>query len=185
VTPQAINAHIQLLEDSRRDFLASLNGLPEAQAAIAPEPGRWSALECVEHVANSEGRFLGWLENAAVEGAPPADKEKEAALAARMSNRATRVQAPDVVRPAGRFATLADAIAEFEATRARTIQLVAARGADLYSLAAKHPFFGPINGAEVVILIANHARRHAEQIREVRAALGSSEQSRTGPNSSK
>jgi len=52
-----------------------------------------------------------------------------------------------------------------------TLQFARERAADLYMIASVHPAFGPLNGVEALMIIAGHAQRHAEQIREVRAAL--------------
>jgi hypothetical protein len=128
-------------------------------------------LECVEHIVIAEGRFLGWVQNPTAEPAPPMDKEKEAKLLLGVSGRSLRVNAPEPVHPTGRFATLAEALAQFDATRANSIKFAESAGPGLYSVAAKHPFFGAVNGGEVMVLIAAHARRHAAQIREIRAAL--------------
>jgi len=38
---------------------------------------------------------------------------------------------------------------------------------DLYSIGATHPDFGALNGGEWIQLIDGHARRHADQIREI------------------
>ena len=89
----------------------------------------------------------------------------------RIPDRSVRVKAPDAVLPAGRFKTLADALDRFNAERTRSVQFAENRCDDLYCLAAAHPRFGPMNGVEFLIIIAGHARRHAEQIRETRAAL--------------
>jgi len=172
MVPQPQMEHVKNLEASRDEFIAAASGLTDAQAKQQPEPGRWSLLDCAEHIVITEGRFLNWLETAETEGAPARDPEKEAQLAARVSSRTSRAQAPDPAKPVGRFATLADALAEFQAARARTIQFAVATGDGLYSLATKHPFFGSLNGAELVVLIAGHSRRHAAQAREVRAQLG-------------
>ena len=88
-----------------------------------------------------------------------------------VASRETRVNAPDPIQPAGRFATLAEALQHFDDARARSVAFAVKQGAGLYSLAAQHAFFGPVNGAEVMCLMAAHARRHAAQIREVRAAF--------------
>jgi hypothetical protein len=74
--------------------------------------------------------------------------------------------------PAGRFETLEQALAEFQAARGRSLGIASEQGDALYLLATEHPRFGPVNGAELMIIIAGHARRHAEQIRETRAELG-------------
>jgi DinB superfamily len=171
MAPQEQSEIVKCLEDSRADFHAAAEGLSEAQAAVRPAPDKWSVIECVEHSVLAEGRFLGWLQNPAVEPAPPLDKNKEAKLLLGIASRSQRANAPEPVHPRGRFATLAEALAQFDATRANSIRFAESSGAGLYALAAKHPFFGAVNGGEVMVLIAAHARRHAAQIREIRAAL--------------
>jgi hypothetical protein len=128
-------------------------------------------LECVEHVVLAEERFLGWLEKGTEVETAEVNPEKEAQLAAAVTNRVNRAQAPEAAQPKGRFNSLAEGLAAFDATRNRSVQFVQQRGAKLYQLIAEHPRFGPMNGAEFVQIIAGHARRHAEQMREVRASL--------------
>jgi hypothetical protein len=159
------------LEDSRADFLAAVEGLSDEQAKASPAYGRWSVVECVEHVVAVETIFIRALAKPVEEAAPPVNKEREAMILSRVAGRATAIQAPEPVRPSGRFATLAEALAKFEAVRANSIRFVEAEGAGLYSLAAKHPFLGVCNGGEAMVLIAAHSRRHALQIREIRSAL--------------
>ena len=162
---------VQILEASRQEFLEAVRGVTETQAQAHPQAGRWSVLECVEHVASVEERFFGRLENAAREGAPPPDKEKEAGLLARVPSRVSRVEAPEAVRPNGRFATLGAALAAFQAARERAVRFAEREGAALYERAESHPRFGPLNGVDLLIIMAGHARRHAEQIRELKADL--------------
>src|SRR5450432_3115134 len=122
MAPQESIDVLQCLKDSRAEFLAAAEGLSEAQAKTSPAPGRWSVVECVEHVVVAETRFLGWLRNPIAEPAPPANREKEAMILSRVAGRATAVEAPEPVRPSGRFATLPEALAEFEAIRTASIQ---------------------------------------------------------------
>lgn len=121
-----------------------------------------------------EQRFLGFLENAEKLDSPRIDKEKEARLLATVPDRSTRIQAPEAVQPSGRFTSLDQAREQFNAGRARSIQFAEERSDDLYWLQSMHPRLGPMNGVEYLILIAQHARRHAAQIREARAALQAS-----------
>jgi hypothetical protein len=171
ITLQERTELIQNLERSRQEFLATVAGVTEAQAKARPDPARWSVLDCVEHVAMVEERFLGFLEKAQKLDAPRIDKEKEATLMRRVPDRSTRVKSPEAVTPNGRFETLAQALDQFNANRGRNIQFAEDRSEDLYFLAAEHPRFGPLNGVELLIVIAGHSRRHAEQIREARTAL--------------
>ena len=172
MVPETRSEIWQSLEDSRLEFNNSVAGVSEAQAKTRPAAGRWSVVDCVEHVTTVEERFLGRLEGAERLSVPRVDKQKEADLMARLPNRSTPLQAPAMVQPSGRFPTLADALAGFNAVRARSIQFAEGRAADLSSLALDHARFGPVNGTEMLIIIAGHARRHAAQIREIRAALG-------------
>jgi hypothetical protein len=172
MAPKERSEIVENLERSRQEFIAAVAGLTEAQANIRPDPARWSVLDCVEHVATVEERFLGWLTAAQKLEAPRVDKEKEAGLMARVPDRSTRVKAPEAVVPNGRFKTLAQALEQFNAGRTRSVQFAEDRCDDLYCLASEHPRFGPVNGVELLIITAGHSRRHAEQIRETRAALG-------------
>ena len=171
MAPQEKTEIVQDLERSRQELLDSITGLTEEQAKLRPAPDRWSVLDCVEHVAFVEDRFLGWLGNAKKLDEPRVNKENEAGLMGRVPDRSARVQAPEAVRPTGRYATLGEALQQFETNRARSIAFAQDRCDDLYCLASEHPRFGPVNGVELLIIIAGHSRRHTEQIREVRAAL--------------
>jgi uncharacterized damage-inducible protein DinB len=162
---------VQHLERGRAEFLASVAGLSASQVTIRPDPARWSVLDCVEHVTIVEERFLGWLENAKKLDTPRVDKEKEAGLLVRVADRSTRAQSPEAVLPTGRFKTLELALEQFNLNRTRSIQFAQDRSDELHCLAAEHPRFGPMNGAEFLMIITAHARRHAAQIQEVRATL--------------
>jgi len=160
---------IELLEAGRRDVVDSVALLSDVDAARKPAPGRWSALECMEHIVFVESRYLSWLENATVLDAPQRDPEREAWITARVANREWDWIAPDVALPTGRFSTLAEALTEFNAMRDRTLAAAKAREAELFSLQAKHSVLGLMNGAELMRLTAGHASRHAVQIRKARA----------------
>lgn len=153
---------ISILETGRRDFLEASEGL---SADVRP-PSGWSVLECIEHVIMAEERYLLWLK----EGrrvAPERDSERELRLFSMMRSRLTKVQTPEPFVPKGRFASLDAARAGFNEIRDRSVQSVRDLGDEIYSVSARHPRFGDMNGAELVQLMDGHARRHAEQIREV------------------
>jgi uncharacterized damage-inducible protein DinB len=171
MAPEQKTEIVQHLERGRQEFMAAVAGIPESQVTIRPDPARWSVLDCVEHVVTVEQRFLGWLENAKKMDAPRIDKEKEAGLLTRVADRTTRAQSPEAALPTGRFTTLQQALEQFNVNRTRSIQFAQDRSDELYYLAAEHPRFGPMNGAEFLMIITAHARRHAAQIQEVRAEL--------------
>jgi uncharacterized damage-inducible protein DinB len=166
MVPEEKSEIVDVLEKSRKELNAAAAGFSESQATAAPGPGRWCVLECLEHVINVEERFLSRLEKAEKTSPARTDKTREAELAALVTDRTRRAQAPEPVRPSGRFTSLAEALEQFNTVRTRTIRFAQERGADLYSLAADHPRFGPRNGLEMLLIISGHAQRHAEQIRE-------------------
>ncbi len=175
MSPRTTTDVLQALTDSGAEFRAAAS-IPDAQANVKPAPGRWSVLDCIEHIVSVEDRFVGWLRNPETQStvlpsAPPMNKEREAQIVTRVASRANRVQAPETAHPKGRFSSLAEALEQFDAVRARSIAFAESQGDGLYSLVVTHPFFGPLNGVEAMLLMAAHSRRHAAQILEVRVAL--------------
>jgi uncharacterized damage-inducible protein DinB len=67
--PREASDFIESLQKSREELLAAAANVPEAQANTKPESGRWSVLECLEHVTISEEKLLARLEAAAAAGA--------------------------------------------------------------------------------------------------------------------
>jgi hypothetical protein len=169
MTPQTSIDLIDALKTSHRHFDAATQGLSDSEALRKPAPEQWSVIDCIEHLCITEGIALQRMQSA--EAAPEAavNPEKEAMLAAQVDNRAAKIQGPPRAMPKGRFATLAAALAEFAATRERTMEFVKVCP-NLAALHVNHPLFGQLNGREYALLIAGHCRRHAAQIAEIRAA---------------
>lgn len=163
---------LQLLSESRDNLVGATAGVSDDQARIRPAPDRWSVLDCAEHVAIVENFLLKVLTTKLSPCAPSEDRSREALFLRSVANRTQKVVAPDMSHPSGRFATLAGALDYFRQSRARAVAFVEQCTLDLRALSALHPLFGPTTGQEFLIILALHPARHAEQIREVRAALG-------------
>lgn len=103
-----------------------------------------------------------------------APREREGKIAARAADRTMTIAAPPASQPIGRYTTLRDAVAAFDATRVETVQLLAEFGGDLRCWATDHPLFpGPVTCYETVLMMAAHPVRHAAQILEIREAAAS------------
>src|SRR5580658_3239167 len=50
---------IEQLEKSKKDFLASIEGVTAAQWKFKPAPDVWSVAECSEHIVLAEGYISG------------------------------------------------------------------------------------------------------------------------------
>jgi hypothetical protein len=85
-------------------------------------------------------------------------------------DRATKVEAPERVRPAEGL-TPDDALAQLHASRAAVLEaFTAADPAVLDGILFPHPFIGPLTLRAWVELVAHHDARHAEQMSELRRA---------------
>src|SRR5271155_5827945 len=103
LTP-AERAHaIQLLEDSRKEFLALVDGLNDAQWAFKPGPDRWSVGETAEHIVLAEALLFASVQRA-VDSPPNPDWEiktrgKTEFLEKVMVDRSHKAQAPEAIQP--------------------------------------------------------------------------------------
>lgn len=164
----------KMIEEMARGSRAlhdAVRGISADQAALRPAPDRWSVLECVEHLAVVEEYLLGQMESAVPSETPVGSEARARRIAERAADRSRPFSAPEVAHPHGRFATLAQALDRFDSLRARTVQFVENCPVDPRTLAGAHPLVGPINCYETMFAMAMHPVRHAEQIREIRAAL--------------
>jgi hypothetical protein len=167
MAPQTSADLITNLKNSRESVREALAEITEQDACRSPGPDRWSALECVEHLTIAEEAMLGRLKAGESLAEPIHLPEREARMAAGVSGRATRVQAPATALPTGRFGSMAEALERFCAARGRTLEFIET-APNLRALQVTHPFFGPVSGYELAMIMASHSVRHATQIREIR-----------------
>jgi uncharacterized damage-inducible protein DinB len=162
---------LRLLADTQQKFCESAKGLSDEQARLRPAPDRWSVLECVEHVCLAEDGMFARFTTKLTPGDPPADRSREEVILQFAGDRNRKFKAPEHVRPTGRFATLDAALDHFQKSRARAIEYVRHLEIDPRAYTAQHPAVGAVSGQEMLLILAMHPARHAEQIREVRRTL--------------
>ena len=151
---------VSTLKRGHRDFRNAIAAAPGGPASRG-----WSVMECIEHVVLFEQRYHDWLEGAA-DAAYRRDADRELRLFSIVRSRLEKIDTPEIFHPRGCFAAIEAAAAAFEEVRDRTVRTVQERGDDLYRISVRHPYFGIVNGAELVQIIDAHCRRHADQIRE-------------------
>jgi len=159
------------LHATRKQFLDTVGGLSEGQWKYKPSADRWSVAEVAEHLAVTEDAVYGVIQKA-MESAPQPDKKaaakgKDELIMKAVPDRSRRVQAPETVQPAGRFKTMAEAVAAFKSRRDRTIEYVQTTQADLRSHFAPHPFLGDFDCYQWTVFLAAHSDRHIQQMKEV------------------
>jgi len=163
---------LRLLTASRKKLLESAEGLTDEQANLRPAEGRWTILECVEHVGLVEDAMFASVTTKLAAAEQPGDRVREQKILSGVTDRSRKFGAPQAVKPTRKYATLADALDHFERSRARTIEYVQNCEQDLRALRGKHPAIGEASGQEFMIILALHPARHALQILETREALG-------------
>ena len=163
---------LRLVADTQQKFYESAKGLSEEQARMRPEPDRWSVLECVEHVCLAEDGMFARFTTKLTPGDPPADRSREQVILQTAGDRNRKFNAPEHVRPTGRFSTLAAALDHFQKSRARAIEYIRHLEIDPRAHTAQHPAVGAVSGQELLLILAIHPARHADQIREIRQTLG-------------
>ena len=160
------------LEKGPVALLEALSGVTAELGSRPPGPGKWSILECVEHVALSEDFLFSRILAADQADSPLVDEAREARIVARGVDRSRPAKAPEVACPRGTFSTLQDAVQHLLASRAQNLQFAREHAReDLRCRIASVPPFGAVNSYEVLLLMAAHLFRHAKQIEEIKAAL--------------
>ena len=174
LTPEERAQAVKLLQTTHDNFLKSIAGLSQKQWTFKPAPDRWSVAEVAEHITVSESTIFGLIQ-ARVLTSPAAPEKREQVkgkdqlIIEKVPDRSHKAQAPEILRPTGRWANEADLTKAFEDARKATITYVQTTNDDLRDHFFDHPVFGPLDGYQWVLLLATHSARHTAQIEEVKA----------------
>ena len=151
----------------RRELIAQYEaGFDEVQRALAdfpgeqltakPLPGKWSACEIVQHLADSEMRAAIRLRQLLTEDRPVIQSYDQEAYAARLNYNARDI---------------APALDAFRGARASTAQLLAHMSDEDWAREGTHPDHPRYTADNWLEIYAAHAHDHAAQIRRLREAL--------------
>jgi uncharacterized damage-inducible protein DinB len=175
MTPAERAYLLEQLETSKKEMLASIQGLSAAQWTFKPAPEVWSVQECAEHIILAENFIFGGaqqiLKTPAVDRPALSNEEVDRKIVAGVQDRSHKAKAPEAIVPSGKFATPEDAAREFTARRDKTIAYVTTTTDDLRVHVGPGPA-GPMDAYQFLLLLAAHSARHTAQIREVEANAG-------------
>jgi uncharacterized damage-inducible protein DinB len=173
LTPQERDAALKQFTATRDNFLKSIAGLSEKQWTFKPASDRWSVAEVAEHITVSETGIFGVVQKSMESPATPEKRDevkgKDEMILQRVPDRSHKAQAPEFLRPTGRWATKADLTKAFEDARASNMNYIRTTNDDLRDHFFDHPVFGTLDGYQWLLLISTHSLRHTEQIEEVKA----------------
>jgi len=174
LSPEEREFALKNLQATHDKFLQSIAGLSKKQWTFKPAPDRWSIAEVAEHITVSESAIFGLIQKQVMASpAAPEKREqvkgKDQMILQRMPDRSHKAQAPEFLRPTGRWPTEADVAEAFEESRKATMDYVRTTNDDLRDHFFDHPVFGTMDGYQWLLLLSGHSARHTAQIEEVKA----------------
>ncbi len=175
MTPEERAMALSWLEESRKEFLAAIDGLTDEQWKWKSAPERWSVGEVAEHVVLAEASQFANLKKA-IASAPDSAWETKTAgktetLVAVLAPRLGKAQAAEAIVPKGGM-TAAQVRERFETQRAVIVRFATGTDVPLKQYIVDNAFFGPLNGYHWLIYAPLHTMRHDKQIAEVKATAG-------------
>ncbi len=168
---------INWLEESRKEFLAAIDGVTEAQWKWKPAPERWSVGETAEHIVLAEEALFANVRKAIAGPPNPAWEEKTKGktefIERVMAPRLGKATAPDPIVPTGKL-TQTEVRERFEKQRAEIEKFAKETQVELKQYTVEHPFpvFNTLNAYQWLIYVPLHTMRHDKQIAEVKATPG-------------
>src|SRR5262245_36191633 len=165
-------------EQAQAQFTAAVSNLTDAQVSFRPDENQWTIAEIVEHVSIVDSNFLR-LTHKLLKEAESAPKPPEAdlnlghtSLNENGDQHPGPFPAPERVRPQGGVG-IEDSLAKMQATLAGFAEIQSRLEAvDLSEQMFPHPFLGPINAYQWMVLLGEHENRHRGQIERLKAATG-------------
>jgi hypothetical protein len=163
---------VSALHASRKYFLDTVAGLSAAQMKWKASPESWSVAEIGEHIAIGETMFPEMVQKSLKEPATPEKKQADPRqmdyqLMKTVPVRDQKFQAPESLKPLGKFPTKAALVESFRTHRDANIAYIRDTKDDLRVHFIKHPVLGELDGLQWYILMAAHSERHVNQMREV------------------
>ena len=157
---------------SRMRLQAAVRRVPLEAWAARPGEGRWNACEILEHLALAEWSVIEFVRSTLLTLPPRVGLSRvadDAQVLQAASDRRTRMEVPERLRPTGRASRPAALCASVDAARDAALALALSAGDALRERAAPHPQLGLLDGAQWLLFLAGHTERHAAQLDELAA----------------
>ncbi|HEY2964132.1 MAG TPA: DinB family protein [Pyrinomonadaceae bacterium] len=137
-----------------------------------PAENEWSVAEVVEHLCLVEAAVINYLKLKLDQPPVRVSFLKKLLPMKIVSLRVKRLKAPKMVVPSKNLPSMAELLKKYDTLRASTKDVCLKEGRDRLSrVCFKHPYFGDMDGAAAVSMIAYHEQRHLKQIHEILGKL--------------
>lgn len=174
LTKEERDRAVDYLKQTQKDFLAAIEGVSEEQWKFKAAPDRWSIAETAEHIAVTEDTVWKLVSEKIMKSPAAPEKRAEAkgkdeTVLKMIPDRSKKAQAPERLKPTGKWATRAALVKDFEAARAQEIAYLKETKEDLRNHFEEHPFVKTLDAYQWLLLNGAHSKRHTAQILEVKA----------------
>jgi uncharacterized damage-inducible protein DinB len=164
------------LESTRDLLLTTVEGLSDEQFNYRPAEGKWTVLECLEHITLSESTLFGWVQQTLQTPADPSKraevKVSDAELLEKTPDRSQKFNAPEMLQPKGNQQNAATLLKTYQEARAKTLDYAKTTKDDLRNHFMQHPAFGTMDTYQGLLMLAAHSKRHTLQMQEVKSSPG-------------
>ena len=149
-------------------WLASeIGGLSPAQQKWKASPDAWSITEVVEHLAVAEAQYWRQLQDSLTQPTGQTSSVPDTMILWYGIDRTARARTGEARVPAGRYATVAAALADFRTQREAMRTFIRTTQDDLRGRLLKQ---SQMSVYQALLMISSHSQRHILQIREIKAA---------------
>jgi hypothetical protein len=166
---------VKYMEETRDQILKDVKGLTPAQLNFRVDSTRWSVTQCVEHIALAENGIMSFIQMSLKSPANPAMRDSlkftDEQVMSGVIDRSKKLQAPDMLKPDGKFSSFQEALDSFLVRRNRNIDYVKTTQNDLRNHFFTTPF-GMVDDYQALLLLTGHSKRHTLQLEEVKASPG-------------
>ncbi|WP_207795735.1 DinB family protein [Sphingobacterium haloxyli] len=151
----------------------SVSGLTEEQLHFSPGEDQWSISQCIEHIILSEPLIFEMFKqaiskpNVSKNSQKPGNTDEE--ILNSMTNRNEKHQAPEILKPTGKYKNVNEALMAFENGRASIIDYIKNADIDALRSHVSQSPAGPVDGYQSLLFITTHSDRHILQIEEVKS----------------
>lgn len=173
ITQKERKAAVSFMKETKTEVQNSIKGLSASQLQFKAAPDKWSAADCIYHIAATEKALWSLLENTMKS---PATPEKRAEIKvtdeefiARLKDRSNKVKTSEKLQPENTgYTSVQAALEDFKKSRAEHIKYMKSSTEDLRNHVVQMPF-GMIDCYQLCLMISAHSSRHVLQINEVKS----------------
>ena len=169
---------VDLITQNREKLFASVSGLNDEQLNHKSEGSVWSICDVLNHVALTDeanakltSNILKRARSETLSSDPSPDHSELNSIDPILEKmRVGKFQAPDFVNPRA-HASVDESFAKLKHSRERMLENIRQLdGLDLYGLTHPHPFAGPLNAYQWILIAGAHESRHVAQIERMKSA---------------